>query len=319
MSPGRHFPVQNLNRRSRVGVSHTFALPLKCRDMKTLLEVLEDARRNHVAVGHFNFSDLVAFNAIVASARAVNVPVMVGVSEGERALVGVPQAAALVKCVREEFGLPIFLNADHTHTLAKAEEAAKAGFDEIIFDASSMPFEENIKQTRIAVEALKSINPAIIVEGEVGYIGTSSEVMEKAPENISALTTPEEAKHFVAETRIDVLAPAVGNMHGLLQSMVRGETEKRLDLGRIAELSQASGIFMTLHGGSGTNDGDFQHAIRAGITIVHVNTELRLAWRRGIEGALKKIEEVAPYKILSPALAAVSEVVTARLRLFNFM
>ena len=287
--------------------------------MNTLMEVLDDARRRRVAVGHFNFSDLVAFNAIVAAARDLKVPVMVGVSEGERAFVGVAQAAALVRSVREESGLPIFLNADHTHSLAKAEAAARAGFDEVIFDASALPFEENVKETRRAVEALKSINPAIVVEGEIGNIGASSEILEKVPDNISALTTAAEAQQFIAATHIDVLAPAVGNMHGLLQSMVRGEAQKRLDLGRIGELSQATGSFMTLHGGSGTNDGDFQSAIKAGITIVHVNTELRLAWRRGIEAALKKDAEVTPYKILAPALAAVREVVTARLRLFNFM
>jgi len=287
--------------------------------MKTLMEVLDDARRRRVAVGHFNFSDLVAFNAIVAAARDLKVPVMVGVSEGERAFVGVAQAAALVRSVREESGMPIFLNADHTHSLAKAEEAARAGFDEVIFDASALPFEENVKETRRAVEALKSINPAIVVEGEIGNIGASSEILEKVPDNISALTTAAEAQQFIAATHIDVLAPAVGNMHGLLQSMVRGETQKRLDLGRIGELSQATGSFMTLHGGSGTNDGDFQSAIKAGITIVHVNTELRLAWRRGIEAALKTDAEVTPYKILAPAVAAVREVVTARLRLFNFM
>jgi fructose-bisphosphate aldolase, class II len=287
--------------------------------MKTLIEVLEDARRRRIGVGHFNFSDLVAFNAIVASARTLGVPVMVGVSEGERAFVGVHQAAALVRSVREEFGMPIFLNADHTRTLAKAEEAARAGFDEIIFDASSLPFDQNIAQTRKAVEAIKSINPAIIVEGEIGNIGASSEILQKKPDNISALTTAAEARQFVEATRIDVLAPAVGNMHGLLESMVRHEAEKRLDLARIAELSQASGIFMTLHGGSGTNDGDFQQAVRSGITIVHVNTELRLAWRRGIEAALKASDEVTPYKILVPAAQAVGEVVAARLRLFNFM
>jgi fructose-bisphosphate aldolase class II len=287
--------------------------------MKTLIEVLDDARRRRVAVGHFNFSDLVAFNAIVAAARDLKVPVMVGVSEGERAFVGIAQAAALVRSVREQSDLPIFLNADHTHSLDKAEEAARAGFDEVIFDASALPFEENVKQTRRAVEALKSINPAIVVEGEIGNIGASSEILEKVPDNISALTTAAEAQQFIAATHIDVLAPAVGNMHGLLQSMVRGEAQKRLDLGRIAELSQATGSFMTLHGGSGTNDGDFQSAIKAGITIVHVNTELRLAWRRGIEASLKKDAEVTPYKILAPAVAAVREVVTARLRLFNFM
>ncbi|HEY2107133.1 MAG TPA: class II fructose-bisphosphate aldolase, partial [Candidatus Binataceae bacterium] len=92
------------------------------------------------------------------------------------------QAAALVKSLREETGHPIFLNGDHTHSLEKAEEAAPAGFDEIIFDGSGMPFEENIAQTAKAVAAISSINPSIVVEGEVGYIGTSSEILSKAPE-----------------------------------------------------------------------------------------------------------------------------------------
>ena len=134
------------------------------------------------------------------------------------------------------------------------------------------------------------------------------------------LTSPEEAKRFVEATRIDVLAPAVGNMHGLLQSMVRGETEKRLDIQRIAQIKAAAAIFMTLHGGSGTRDQDFQQAIKAGMTIVHVNTELRVAWRHGLESALQNHpSEVAPYKLLPAAVRSVSEVVEKRLRLFNFL
>jgi len=286
--------------------------------VKTLKGVLQEAERAKVAVGHFNFSDLVGFNSIVAAARELNLPVMVGVSEGERAFVGVRQAAALVRSVREEYD-PIFLNADHTHSLAEAEEAAKAGFDEIIFDGSGLRFEENIVQTRKAVEAIKSINPAILVEGEVGWIGASSQILEKIPEGVGVLTTPQEAKQFVDATKIDVLAPAVGNMHGLLQSMVRGETEKRLDIERIAEIKAAAGVLMTLHGGSGTHDEDFQQAIKVGITIVHVNTELRLAWRRGLESALQAHpSEIAPYKLLPAVVGAVSEVVERRLRLFNF-
>jgi fructose-bisphosphate aldolase, class II len=288
--------------------------------MKMLKDILQQAESDRVAVGHFNFSDLVAFNAIVATARALNLPVMVGVSEGERAFVGVRQAAALVRSVREDYGQAIFINADHTHSIAKAEEAAKAGFDEIIFDGSGLPFEENIAQTKLAVEAIKSLNPAILVEGEIGWIGASSEILEKAPEGVGVLTSPEEAKQFVEATRIDVLAPAVGNMHGLLQSMVQGETEKRLDIQRIAQIKAAAGIFMTLHGGSGTRDQDFQEAIRAGMTIVHVNTELRLAWRHGLESALQNhLNEIAPYKLLPAAVRSVSEVVEKRLRLFNFL
>ena len=234
--------------------------------MKTLKNVLQEAERNSLAVGHFNFSDLVAFNAIAGAARRLNLAVLVGVSEGERAFVGVHQASVLVRSLREEYGQLIFLNADHTHSIAKAEEAAKAGFDEIIFDGSSLPFDENIVQTKKAVEAIKSINPATLVEGEIGWIGASSAILEKPPEGVGVLTTPQEAKQFVEATNIEVLAPAVGNMHGLLQSMVRGETEKRLDIRRIAEIKATAGTFMTLHGGSGTRDEDFQQAIKAGMT-----------------------------------------------------
>src|SRR6185437_8142284 len=235
----------------------------------TLQKTLENVDRKGVALGHFNVSDLTGFNAIIAASRKLNLPVLVGVSEGERAFIGVEQIAALVRSVREEFGQPVFLNADHTHSLEKAKAAAKAGFDEVIFDLSEQPFEENVKQTRQAVEALKSMRPDILIEGEIGYIGRSSAIIRQAPESL-ALTSPDEAQQFVSETKVDVLAPAVGNMHGLLPSMVRGETRKRLDIERIKQIKQKTHIFLTLHGGSGTADPDFVAAIKAGITIIHI-------------------------------------------------
>ncbi|MGZ6241754.1 MAG: class II fructose-bisphosphate aldolase [Candidatus Binataceae bacterium] len=159
-----------------------------------------------------------------------------------------------------------------------------------------------------------------VVEGEIGYIGSASAILEQKPEGMSALSTPEEARQFVEATKVDVLAPAVGNMHGMLESMVRGDAKKRLDLGLIAQLAKATGALMTLHGGSGTNDNDFRTAIKNGISIVHVNTEIRIAWRRGVEAAFKTHpKEVAPYKILPAGVGAIKEIVTARLKLFNFM
>src|SRR3984957_6167144 len=158
--------------------------------MQPLRNVLEEAQSNGVAVGHFNVSDWILLKAVFASAQELKVPVIVGASEGERAYLGVAQIAALVGSLREEQSVPIFLNADHTHSLDSAIAAAKAGFDSIVYDLSALPFEENVKQTRQAVEALKSINPAILVEGEIGNIGTGSEIHESAPDRV--LTTPQE-------------------------------------------------------------------------------------------------------------------------------
>src|SRR6516165_11223312 len=121
--------------------------------MYALREVLADAQARGAAVGHFNVAELVLLQAVFASARELKVPVLVGASEGEREFIGTGQLAALVRSLREEFDIPIFLNADHTHSLEKALEAAKSGFDAIVFDASALPFEENVRQTRAAVEA----------------------------------------------------------------------------------------------------------------------------------------------------------------------
>ena len=286
--------------------------------MNSLRDCLQQAQQSHVAVGHFNISDLVGVKAVFAAARELKVPAIVGLSEGEREFVGTRQIAAWVRSLREEFDFPIFLNADHTHSLAKALEAAKAGFDSIVFDLSALPFEENLRQTKQAVEALKSGNPALLVEGEIGDIGSGSEIHATAPDLTKGLSTPEQAKEFVEATKVDILAPAVGNMHGMLKSMVDGETKKHLHIDRIAAIKQAAGIFLTLHGGSGTDDQDFSRAIAAGINIVHINTELRVAWRRGMEqGLAKNPDEVVPYKILPPAVDAVREVAESRLRLFN--
>ena len=286
--------------------------------MKQLRTVLEEAQREGVAVGHFNVSDLVLLKAVFEAAQELKVPVIVGASEGERAFMGVGQIAALVKSLQEEQIVPIFLNADHTHTLDGAIAAAKAGFDSVVFDLSALPFEENVKQTRHAVEVLKSINPAILVEGEIGNIGTGSEIHDSAPDLSKYLTTPEDAKRFVESTGVDVLAPAVGNMHGMLESMVQGNVRKRLDLTRIREIKLATGSLLTLHGGSGTDDHDFQGAIAAGINIIHINTELRIAWRRGMDTAFSENpQEIVPYKLLPIAEEPVKQVVLGRLRLFN--
>jgi fructose-bisphosphate aldolase, class II len=286
--------------------------------MLYLRDVLEQAQKNGVAVGHFNVSDLVLLKAVFAAAQELKVPVVVGASRGEREFIGVRELASLVRTLREEFGFPIFLNADHTHSLQEALEAARAGFDATVFDLSALPFEQNVRQTKEAVEALKAVHPDILVEGEIGDIGTGSEIHEEAPELSKGLTTPAEAKEYVDSTGVDILAPAVGNMHGMLKSMVTGETKKRLDIERIAQIKEATRVLLTLHGGSGTDDEDLGKAIAAGINIVHINTELRVAWRRGLEEALgKQPAEVVPYKILPFAVESVRRVARARLKLFN--
>ena len=120
--------------------------------MKTLKQTVWEAREKKVAVGHFNISNLEALWGIFRAAQSLNVPVIIGVSEGERDFVGVKLVAAAVKSIREEFDYPIYLNADHTYSFDRVKEAIDAGFDSVIVDGAKLSFEENVKLTKQCVE-----------------------------------------------------------------------------------------------------------------------------------------------------------------------
>jgi len=286
--------------------------------MKSFREYIGEAQKSKLAIGRFNIANLEMLHGAFEAAKKLEVPVIIGVSEGERDFVGIKQAVALVKSLREENNFPIFLNADHTHSLEGVEEVAKAGYDAVLFDSSQLPLDENIRMTAEAVLRAKTLNSEILVEGEIGYIGSSSKILKELPKGAvleeKDLPKPEEAAEFVKETGIDLLAPAVGNIHGMLANI----PNPRLNIKRLREIRQVVKVPLVLHGGSGTADDDFRTAVKAGISVIHINTELRVAWRRGVESGLKKNrEEVAPYKILPMAVEAVREVVEKRLKLFN--
>lgn len=327
--------------------------------MKNLYELIKQAGKNKVAIGHFNTSDSVVLRAIFEAAfeltndlrpttndkerkeekktgfriksgmtdkQKIKIPIIIGTSEGEANFLGRNMVAAMVKRLREDNNFPIFLNSDHTHSLDGVKKAVEAGYDAIIFDGSKLSFEENIKQTKKAVEYIKSKSEKILVEGEIGYIGGSSQILKSLPAGIAIkpedLTKPEEAKEFVKETRIDLLAPAVGNLHGIVIGPgENGEMKSmnpRLDIERIAEIKKTIKIPIVLHGGSGISDEDFKKAIEAGISIIHINTEIRLAWRNALEKSLaQNKEEITPYKLLNPSFEAVKFLVKSRLQLFN--
>ncbi len=296
--------------------------------MNILKEYIREAEKSKVAIGHFNISDLAGLKGIFEAAKELsarggsamggNLPVIIGVSEGERNFIGTKNVAMLVKNLRDEFGYPIFLNADHTKSLEKIKEAVEAGFDAVLFDAGKLPFEENIKKTKEVVEYVRSVNPGILVEAELGYLGSSSVILTEIPKDAAIkkedLTKPKDAKKFVEETGIDLLAPAVGNIHGMFKNAPNPD----IDIERIKELRVEAGIPLVLHGGSGIKDEDFINGIEAGISIIHINTEIRLAWRQGLDKALKeKPDEIVPYKILPYAVEEVKNVTQKRLKLFN--
>jgi fructose-bisphosphate aldolase class II len=288
--------------------------------MKTLREYISEAKEKGIAIGHFNISNLEAFNAIYESAKELNVPVIIGVSEGEREFTGITQVASLVKGIREKENFPIFLNADHTYTFEKVKEAIDAGFDSAIFDGAKMSLEENIAETKKCVEYAKACGRDVLIEGELGYIGQSSKILDAIPEGAGtegvALTSDADAKRYVEETGVDLFAPAVGNIHGMLKNV----PDPRLDIERVKSISSITGLPLVLHGASGNSKEDIQAAIKAGVSIVHINTEIRVAFKEGLVHSMtENPDEIAPYKLLKEAEEEVKKTVTEKLKIFNFI
>ena len=267
------------------------------------------------AMGHFNFSENEALRAIVESAAELKTPIFVGTSEGESKHLGLKEAVYLVKAFREEFSIPIFLNADHHKSFETIKAAVDAGYDAILADFSALPFEENIKMTKQSVEYAKSKNPDIIVEGELGYVRGESKIQEVVEIKPEDLTKPEEAARFAKETGVDMLAPAVGNIHGIVI-----KSAESIDISRIGDIKKAvwENVYLVLHGGSGLGEQEFKNAIEAGISMVHINTEIRVAFTESLRKTLGDMpQETTPYKILTPSIETMKKVIEQKLKIFG--
>ncbi len=286
--------------------------------MLTLKEYLQQAVEQKRAIGHFNISNWEGIKALTEVGEETQAPIIMGVSQGEAGFIGISEVAEIVKDIRRTKNIPLFLNADHFKDLDKVELAAKAGFDSILFDAAQEDFMDNIGKTRQAVELAHSINKEILTEGELGYIGVGSEVREAVPEGAvikeEQMITASAAREFVEKTGVNLIGPAVGNIHGI----VKGYKEK-LSYKRIKQLKEKSGAYLVLHGGSGISDRSLKKAIETGMCVVHINTELRLAWKTALEQFLKdNPKEIAPYKILEPAVAEMKKVIEHKLKVFGW-
>lgn len=284
--------------------------------MITISELHQKAIQEHFAVPHFNFSSLAQFNGILDALREMHAPALLGTSEGERKFVGIAQAVYLVRGLREQYGIPVFLNADHSLSFESAKAAVDAGYDSVHIDLSKKSFKENVEDTARLVEYAKKKNPAIHVEGELGYLVTdSSRVYKEAieiPED--SYTKLEEAITYVERTGVDRFAPAVGNIHGIALNY----PQLRFELIESLRAELPPHIVLVLHGGSGVENKDMRRAIELGFNNVHISTELRVAYTDALRRTLLEMpQEIAPYHYLSPARDAVAKIVKQKLDLFG--
>lgn len=271
--------------------------------------LMQRSRQQHFAVGAFNIDNQETLIAIALAAQKLNSPVLVEVSDGEVKALGIENIRDMVDNYREQYGLEMYINLDHSPTVDDCKRAIDAGFEFIHIDVSQAnhdaTLDEIIASTKEVVEYAKFTGA--LVESEPHYFGGSSNVHTETidyEEIKKTFSTPESAKAFVDATGIDTFAAAVGNLHG------KYPVPKQLDLELLQQIRDAIGCQISLHGGSDTPLHYFEEAAKIGVSKINVNSDMRFAFRSTLEKVLKDHpDEYAVVKLMPEVYGAVQAVV----------
>jgi fructose-bisphosphate aldolase class II len=232
----------------------------------TLTEIIGYSRKHTVGVGMFNIVNMEFARAIFDASQETGLPVMFGMPERFILHYYSPDCMALVcKKLIEQAKVPVSIHLDHGKTFDGVMIALRAGFSSVMFDGSSLDYEENIKQTAEIVKIAHAFG--VGVEGELGYVGKAG-TDELTPESF---TQPDQAADFVHRTGVDALAIAIGNQHGQYKGV------PKLDFERLKLIRKKTDCGLVLHGGSGIKNEDFVEAIRCGINKINIYTAMDVA------------------------------------------
>ncbi len=280
-------------------------------------ELWERTKKEKFAVGAFNIDNQETLIAIVRAAKAKKSPVLVELSQGEVDAIGLSNARDLVDNYKEEYGLEMYLNLDHSPSVEAAKLGIDAGFEFIHIDLSQAnkdaTDEEIVDATRQVVAYAKKTGA--LVESEPHYFGGSSNVHNETIDYEiikKTFSTPEGARAFVDATGIDTFAAAIGNLHG------KYPVPKVLDVDLLKEIREAINCAISLHGGSDTPAKYFGEAVKIGVSKVNINSDMRFAYRTELEKELSKHpSEYAVVKLEPPVIDAVQKVVEEKIDMFG--
>ena len=278
-------------------------------------DLMERTRKEHFAVGAFNIDNLEIFKAVVAAAKNKKSPVLVEVSKGEVDFWGYDNIVDLVRNARDE-GVMMFINQDHTPSVEEARKGVEAGFELIhldVTDKGKTSYDDIVAMTKEFVPYAHEHD--CLVEGELEYFAGSSNVHTETidyTEIRKHFTDPEVAAKFVEETKIDTFAASIGNLHGLYP------VPKKLDIELLQKIRDRLDCYISLHGGSGTPPHFFEEAVKVGVSKININSEMRKAFRTGLEQALaENPKEYAVPKIEGPVIEDIQSVVEAHMDTFG--
>lgn len=279
--------------------------------------LMDRARAGGFAVGAFNLDNQETLIAVARASLAKKSPVLVEVSHGEVEALGLENIRDMVDNYREELGIEMYINLDHSPTVEAAIAGIEAGFEFIHIDISQASHdasdEDIIAKTREVVEYAKLTGA--LVESEPHYFGGSSNVHKEDinyDEIKKTFSTPEGARAFVDATGIDTYAAAIGNLHG------KYPVPKILDLELLKQIRDSMNCNISLHGGSGTPEHYYTEAAKIGVSKVNINSDMRVAFRNTLEKMLKENpDEFAVIKLMNEVIGAVQGVVEDKIDAFG--
>ena len=269
-------------------------------------EMLMNAKKGKYAVPHLNINNLEWTKYILEKCNELQVPVILGVSEGAAKYMGGYDAVVgMVKGLMKDLNvtIPVCLHVDHGSTKEACIKAIDAGFTSVMIDASRHELEENIRITKEVVDYAHE--RGVSVEAEVGHIGGTEDNITSSATN----ATLDDCLTLYKNTGIDSLAPALGSVHGFYKG------EPNLDFETMEVINENLPIPLVLHGGTGIPDDKIRKAISCGISKININTELQSVWSKAVRKFLEENKEVYdPRKIIGSGEAAmknrIAEIVT---------
>ena len=272
-------------------------------------ELLQHADKNGYAVGAFNVNNMEIVQAIIEAAEETQSPVILQASQGGLKYAGVEYIAELGKIAARNASVPVAIHLDHGTDFAQVMQCIRHGFTSVMIDGSQYSLEDNIAITKKVIEVAHAVG--VSVEAELGKIGgTEDDIVVDHKDALH--TDPEEAVRFVKETGVDFLAVAIGTAHGKYKG------EPKLDFDRLKEIRSKMDTPLVLHGSSGVSYDDLKKAIEIGVSKINIDTDVRIAFTKGVSGALKaNPDEFDPRKIIGPAREEMKKSIMEKMEVFG--
>lgn len=272
-------------------------------------ELLEHADKNGYAVGAFNVNNMEIIQAIIEAAEETQSPVILQASQGGLKYAGVEYISALGKIAAHNASVPVAIHLDHGTDFGQVMQCIRNGFTSVMIDGSHFSLEENIAVTKKVIEVARAVG--VSVEAELGKIGGVED--DIVVDHKDALyTDPEEAVRFIKETDVDSLAIAIGTAHGKYKG------EPKLDFERLKEIRSKIDKPIVLHGSSGVSYDDLRKAIELGVSKINIDTDVRLAFTKGVTDAIhNNPEEYDPRKLMGPAREEMKKSIKEKMEVFG--